>query len=195
MAAAAGPQILVYQIEHPTYGNIGTYTNKVMHNGDAYEVQTEVHVGVNFLGISVFHQDANRAEHWEYGRLISFQGSTDDNGTKTKLNGKAQDGGFAIVSLSGTVTAPPQIHPSNPWARFVLDTDVMMSTKTGKVAKVVVTDTGETNFTFDGKTMKLHQFFIDSDKHQIVWFDDNGVVAGFQSQEDDGTRLNFVLTR
>jgi len=188
----AAPQTYLYQVEHPTYGNIGTYTNTVFRNGDNVEVRTEVHIAVKVLGIRLFHQDADRTEEWEKGRLVSFQSDTDDNGKKIDVNGKAQDGGFVILSPLGTIAAPPQVHPSNPWGAQVLETDMMMSSKTGKVSPVVVKDTGEVTATFDGRTMRVHQWFIDDDKHQVVWIDDRGVVVAFQTQEE-GKPINFVL--
>ena len=68
----------------------------------------------------------------------------------------------------------------------------MMSTKTGKVTPVVVKDTGEVMVTFDGRQMRVHQWFVDDDKHQVVWIDDRGVVVAFQAEEQ-GAAINFVL--
>lgn len=190
----AAPQVFVYQVEHPSYGNIGTYSNTIEQSGEAIDVRTQLHVTVKMLGISMFRQEANRLEHWEKGRLISFQGDTDDNGKKIDLDGKAQGDQFVILSPLGTFTAPSRVHPSNPWGPLSLNTDTMMSTKTGKVLQVVVTDMGEATVTLDGQTMKLHQFFVDGDKHQIVWLDGQGVVVAFQTEEA-GSPITFVLQR
>jgi hypothetical protein len=190
--ASTAPLTFVYQVEHPSYGNVGTYTNTVVQNGDSVDVQTQLHVVVKVLGIPLFHQDANRLERWEKGRLIAFHSGTDDNGKEIDVDGKAQGDAFIIQSPFGNFAAPARVHPSNPWAIQSLNTDTMMGTKTGKVMQVVVTDTGEASVTFDGQAMKLHQYFIDGDKHQVVWLDGNGVVAAFQTEED-GTRITFVL--
>jgi len=193
VGAQAATQILTYNVEHPTYGNIGTYTNTVSQNGNTAEVRTDLHVSVKMIGIPLFHQDATRDEQWQNQRLVSFRSTTDDNGTNINVTGKADGGSFLINSSAiGTTTAPAQVHPSNPWAPFVLKTDMMMSSKTGKVSPVVVKDTGEVTATFDGRTMRVHQWFIDDDKHQVVWIDDRGVVVAFQTQEE-GKPINFVL--
>jgi hypothetical protein len=186
------PRTLVYQVEHPTYGNVGTYTNVIIQNGDSIDIQTDLHVAVRVLGVRLFHQDAKRVEHWESGRLISFHGGTDDNGREIDVDGKAQGDAFVVQSPFGNFTAPARVHPSNPWGQQCLNTDTMMGTKTGKVMKVAVTDTGIVDLVFDGKPTRLHQYFIDSDKHQVVWLDDSGVVAGFETEEA-GTRIRFLL--
>lgn len=191
----AATRVYTYTVEHPTYGNIGTYTNTVSEDGKAADVRTDLHIAVKVIGIPLFHQDAAREEHWDNDRLVGFQSATDDNGTKIDVTGKAAADSFAIQSSAvGAVTAPPQVHPSNPWAPFVLQTNMMMSSKTGKVLPVVVKDTGEVTMTFDGRPMRVHQWFVDDDKHQVVWIDDRGVIVAFQTQEQ-GAQINFVLTR
>ena len=191
--AHAATQVLTYNVEHPTYGNIGTYTNTVSQNGKNADVRTDLHITVKMIGIPMFHQDASRDEQWQDQRLVGFRSQTDDNGTSIAVTGKADGTNFVINSSSnGNLTAPQQVHPSNPWAPFVLQTDVMMSTKTGKISPVIVKDTGEVMVTFDGRTMKVHQWFVDDEKHQVVWIDERGVVVAFQTEEQ-GSAINFVL--
>jgi hypothetical protein len=191
--AQAATQVLAYNVEHPKYGNIGTYTNTVSQNGNNADVQTELHIAVKVIGIPLFHQDATRDEQWQNQRLVGFRSQTDDNGTNINVTGKADGSNFVInSSTNGTLTAPEQVHPSNPWAPFVLQTDTMMSTKTGKLSSVIIKDTGEFMVTFDGRQMRVHQWFVDDDKHQVVWIDEKGVVVAFQTEEQ-GAAINFVL--
>jgi hypothetical protein len=192
-SAHAATKVLTYNVEHPTYGNIGTYTNTISQNGDSADVRTDLHITVKVIGIPMFHQDATREEQWQKRRLVGFVSTTDDNGTNIKVTGKADGSNFVISSsVNGNLTAPPQVHPSNPWAPFVLQTDTMMSTKTGKLSPVVVKDTGEVLATFDGRQMRVHQWFVDDDKHQVVWIDAGGNVVAFQTVEQ-GAPINFVL--
>jgi Domain of unknown function (DUF6134) len=191
--ALAATKVLTYNVEHPTYGNIGTYINTVSQDGNAADVRTDLHIAVKVIGIELFHQDATREERWNNDHLVSFQSTTDDDGAHIAVTGKAEATGFLIQSsTNGTLTAPARVHPSNPWAPFVLQTDTMMSTKSGKITSVVVKDTGEVTMTFDGRAMRVHQWFVDDDKHQVVWIDDRGTVVAFQTNEK-GTPINFVL--
>lgn len=191
--AFAATHVLTYNVEHPTYGNIGSYVNTVSQTGNNTNVRTDLHITVKMIGIPLFHQDATREERWQGQQLVTFQSSTDDNGTSINVTGQAVGDRFVIHSTSnGTLTAPPQVHPSNPWAPFVLRTDTIMSTKTGKLSPVVVKDTGEMMVTFDGRAMRAHQWFVDDEKHQVVWIDERGVVVAFQTEEQ-GQAINFVL--
>ena len=67
-----------------------------------------------------------------------------------------------------------------------------MSTKTGRLVPTVVTDMGEVDVTLDGRAMRVHQWFIDDEKHQVVWVDGRGVIVGFETQEK-GQTIAFVL--
>lgn len=191
--AAAATHVLTYNVEHPTYGTIGTYTNAISEDHDVTEVRTDLHVAVKAVGIPLYHQDARREERWQDRRLVGFQSSTDDNGTGISVTGQAEGDRFVIRSSSnGVLTAPAQVHPSNPWSPFLLRNGTIMSTKTGRLHSAVVKDTGEVNMTFDGRATRVHQWFIDDDKHQIVWIDARGIIVAFQAQEQ-GHTVNFVL--
>jgi hypothetical protein len=46
--------------------------------------------------------------------------------------------------------------------------------------------------TLDGRPMRVHQWFVDDEKHQVVWIDGRDVIVAFQTQEK-GQTINFVL--
>ena len=191
--AAATIHVLTYNVEHPVYGIIGTYTNAISQNGDLVDVRTELHVAVRAIGIPLYHQDATREERWQSQRLVGFQGSTNDNGTEIFVSGRAEEDRFVIRSSSnGFLTAPAQVYPSNPWSPFLLHSGTIMSTKTGRLHSAVVKDTGDVSVTLDGHSMRVHQWFVDDEKHQIVWIDGRGVIVGFETQER-GRTVDFVL--
>jgi hypothetical protein len=190
--ALAARQSYEYRVIHATYGEIGTYTNVVEQQGDDTRVDSELHIAVRILGIVVFREEARRSEYWRHDRLVSFDGVTVTNGHKLELRGEARDGGFAIITPGGTVMAPAGVHPSNPWSAMVLDADVMMSTKTGRLMRVRVTGGEEESVAFNGNTQRLHQYEIVDDKHQFVWLDDRGVTVAFRT-EVNGSSVDFVL--
>lgn len=193
-SACATTRVLTYNVESPTFGTIGTYTNTVSERQDSADVRTDLHVAVKVLGIRLFHEDATRDERWQRQRLVAFQSHTDDNGTVISVDGQAEGEHFVIHSTSdGTLTAPAGVHPSNPWAPFLLQDGTMMSTRTGRLTSVVVKDLGDVTATFDGRAMRVRQWFVDGAKHQVVWIDGRGVIVAFETQ-DNGHPITFVLT-
>lgn len=192
--ASAAVDTYEYRVEHPTYGDIGTYVNVVRKTGDETEVSTDLRVAVKILGIVVYREEAHRSEHWRNDKLLSFESVTVSNGNKIEVHGEAQGTGFVINAPSGTITAPGNVHPSNPWSAMVLNTNFMMSTKTGMLVSVRVSGGDLQSVAFDGQSMQLHQYDIVSDKHQIVWLDDRGLPVAFRT-EQNGSLVDFVLVK
>lgn len=192
--AFAGEQVLEYRIQHPTYGDIGTYTNIIDRNGGDVRVQTNLRIAVKVLGITMFRQEAQRVERWHDNRFVGFDGLTVTNGDKLEVHGEARGGNFAIKTDKGTVLAPGNIHPSNPWSPMVLSGQLVMSTRNGEVLPARVTGGQQETVAFNGYAQRLHQYEVDTDKRQFVWFDDRGVPVAFRTEER-GTPVDFVLVR
>lgn len=190
--ARAAEIVYQYHIEHPTYGDIGTYSNVIKNLGDHEEINTELHVAVKVLGIVVHREDAKRSELWQGNRLVRFDSATETNGTTVTIHGEAKGDEFVVTTPTGTITAPARVHPSNPWDAAVLDTDTMMSAKSGRIDKVTVTPGVVEQVKFDGKDMRLTRYDIVDNKRQSVWFDDRGTPVAFRAIED-GATIDFVL--
>lgn len=193
-AAADPPQVYKYRVEHPRYGDIGTYTNIVTASGDTADVETKLNVVVKFLGIVVHRQEAERREHWQHDRLTLFRGITTTNGKPVEVDGEARGNSFVISSPAGTVAAPADIRPSNPWSPNVLSASLVMSTKSGKIMPAHLDDVKDETVTVDGKPEHLRRFDVTTDKPQSVWMDEHNVPVAFRTEED-GTPIDFVLTR
>lgn len=189
---AAAPETYEYRIEHPKYGEIGRYTNVVCKTGEDTEVDSELHVIVKILGIVVYREEARRSERWREDKLVSFQSETITNGNELEVRGEARDGSFVIDAPSGRIRAPIDVHPSNPWSKIVLNANVVMSTKTGRISSVLVKGGDEQAITFDGHPMRLRQYEIVGEKRQFVWFDDRGSPVAFRT-EQQGANVDFVL--
>lgn len=195
-AAAAHAERLVYEyrVEHPLYGEIGTYTNIVDQSGDSTEVETKMNIVVKLLGVVVHRQAAERREDWQRGRLTLFHGVTDTNGEKMELTGEARGESFIIHSPLGQIAAPANVHPSNPWSAAILKTNTVMSTKSGRLFAVRVGRETTETVMVAGKPLRLRQFDIQGEKRQFVWLDDRGVPVAFRTEEG-GNPIDFVLTR
>lgn len=190
--ACAETQTYQYEVEHPTFGHIGTYTNIIEQSGDHTHVESVLHVAVRLLGITVYRQDARRSEDWRKGRLVAFHGVTTTNGTSVNVVGEAHGNSFVITTPDGTTQAPADVRTSNPWSPAFLGAHVVMSTKSGRIEDVRISGGGETPVTFDGKTQTLHQYLIDGEKRGVVWLDDRNVPIAFKVWEN-GTPIQLVL--
>jgi hypothetical protein len=192
--ANAAAQSYEYRVIHPRYGNIGTYVNVVDRVGDDTEVKTELKIAVRMLGIVVYRQEAHRVERWHGQRLVAFDGVTVTDGDKLEVHGEAGDGGFLISNPAGTLKAPANVHPSNPWSTMVLNSNAMMSTRTGRLIPVRVSGGEVQSVALGGSMLRLHQYQIDGFTRDFAWFNDQGIPVAFRSDEH-GTMVDFLLVK
>jgi len=184
-----------YTVEHPFYGDIGTYTT-VVDNGDGVtRIDSQLRVAVRIMGIVIYREDADHSEIWRGMRLVSFDSVTRRNGQQTDVRGEVRGNSFIVTSPSGTTVAPADVAPSDPWALKRLGAGVVVSTKSGKVDDVEVTG-GEVSWVaLNGTPTPTHHFHVRTstqpDKWE-VWFDEQGVPVKFRSIES-GTPIDFTL--
>jgi hypothetical protein len=188
-------QVYEYRIKHPVFGDVGTYVNTITRNGERTDVETKIKVLVTIIGNVVYRQDAERREHWNNGRLASFRGVTETNGARVEVSGQAQGDSFVITAPQGTVVAPADVHPTNPWSPRILRSETMMASATGRLVRGrVVRVVDEDVARLDGTKATLRRYEIESDQRQFVWFDDEGIARAFRIEEG-GAMIDFVLVR
>ena len=192
-ARAASPLVVQYQIEHPTYGDIGTFTNTIVKDGATTDVRTSVRVAVKFLGATLYREASDRIEHWRDHRLMSFHGVTDKDGDKFVVNGEAQGDRFVVNGPAGTFVAPADVQPPNTWSASCLKADTMLSSLSGRVFRARVIADGSDVVTVDGRKYRTHKYEVVTDRPHVVWFDDRGLPLQIESVEH-GDRIRLVLT-
>lgn len=185
---------LRYQVQHSTFGNIGTYTNIVQRVGDMTTVRTTAHLLVKILGVGLHREDAERTERWQGGRLISFLGNTKKNDNTIEVKGEAKGDQFVIVSPLGTFAAPAGVQPANPWSTQCLNSTTMMRVDNGKLEKVRVISGPDTAVTINGASVPARQYEIDGTTRYKIWFDHHNIPVMF-SVDDDSGEVTFTLEK
>ncbi len=194
-AAVAAVQVLRYRVKHAIYGDIGTYSNTVEQTGGTTTVLTEAHFKVSLLGIVLHREDAQRQERWRGDRLVFFHGVTTKNGQPLEVRGEARGDSFVIASPRGTITAPADIHPANPWSANFLGSDTMMRVDTGAIEPVRVSGGAETSVTINGATLRTRQYEIDGKTRYKIWLSEPEQVPVMFSVDDDSGEVTFTLVR
>src|SRR5271166_6928514 len=183
-----------YRVTHSVFGDIGTYTNTIEQAPTGTTVQTRAHFEVKMLGVRVHREEAERTEHWQGDRLISFHGVTDKGDGPVEVKGEARGNSFVITSSQGTVNAPASVHPANPWSNNFLTSNTMMRPDSGKIEQVRIGSGQETTVKIDGATIPAVKFEIDGSTKYTVWLDGRGVPVKFIADDDTG-KVTFTLAK
>jgi Domain of unknown function (DUF6134) len=183
-----------YRVSHSVFGDIGTYTNTVEPTRDGVTVQTRAHLEVKMLGVRMYREDADRTERWQGNRLVSFRGVTDKGDGPAEVKGEARGNSFIITSPQGTITAPPSVHPANPWSSGFLHSNTMMRPDTGKLEQVRVSGGQETTVKIDGASIPAVKYEVEGSTKYTVWLDTRGIPIKFLVNDDTG-QVTFTLAK
>ena len=182
-----------YAVHHPSYGDIGTFTNIVTHKGgDEVVVDTKVRIAVKILFIVAHREEADRREVWRNGRLMAYDSVTRKNGTVVTVKGRSLGATFIIDGAEGRVEAPAAVHPSNPWSIGITDKKLLLATASGKLLRVKAAAAGEVSIEIGAKQVKARRFLVTGDMELDLWYDASGVIVKF-TYVDDGEPVEFIL--
>ena len=194
-ARAQMPLQLTYDVSHSVFGHIGTYTNTILPTTGGTTVETQAHFLVKLLGLPLYSEQAQRTEEWQGSRLIAFHSVTDKNGNRPLVvRGAAQGNSFVITSPQGTVTAPANVRPANPWSAVFLGSSTMMRPDTGALEHVRVSALGPKNVTVNGQTIPTQAYEVIGDRKYVVYFDGRGVPVKFVADDSSG-KVTFTLIK
>jgi len=193
-ASAASAEQLQYRITHAMFGAIGTYSNTIVPNGQATTVQTRSHIDVKVLGMEMYHEDSQRTEHWQGDRLVAFHSLTQKKDGATQVDGVARGNQFLITTPQGTVAAPANVHPANPWSANFIVASLMMRPDTGMLEPVSVGGGSAASVTLNNQTIPATRYDVNGKTRYTVWLDQRGVPLKFVVDDDSG-KVTFTLTR
>lgn len=180
--ATASPQKLIYNVQHSSYGTLGTFTNTIVNSGDTTTVTTDAHYKVGVLGVTFYRQDVSRVETWSGGRLVGFHGVTSVNGEAVELTGKAEGNQFVLTTPEGTVTAPAYVRLANPWSRYAVEGETMLTPDRGRLEKVTLTDMEDEMIRIGSKMVHTKHFGVvrgPGPRRYEIWLDDKDVPVQF----------------
>lgn len=185
-------KVYTYSIVHPTHGEIGTYTNRIVDSGAQIAVNNEIDVQVKVLLI-VAHSEMSRSEEiWKDGRLISLSAETQENGKKSVVTGEADGSKFVVEAPDGQKEAPAGVFPNNPWSKAILKASILLGTKTGKLYKVHAGLKETREIELAGRKVATDYVHVEGDAQYDLWFDERGIAVRFAEFGEHGV-ITFKL--
>ena len=176
-AVASPSGSYTYTVEHPTYGEIGTFTNLIRRRGDKVIVNTRIRIVARALFVPLYRFEADRTQVWRDGRLISYDSNTNDDGKTIILRGRAKADKFVINGPRGEAVVAGDVVPTNPWSMRFTKVRITMTTTTGRVRPASVVKRGSRWLYLGDEAIRSRYFKISGG--QELWYDRRGVLVKF----------------
>ena len=183
-----------YAVAHPTFGDIGSYTNTIAQSGAEVTVTTHVEIRVRIAFVTVRQIIADRSELWRQGKLTRYHSVTSRDGRRIEVSGEAEAAGFAINGPLGSAVAPSGVFPSNPWWIAITGAKVVMAAETGRLQPVDFRVVGSDTVRAGNRDVVARHFASGSGADRAeLWYDAENVPVKFSTVDDD-TMITLTLT-
>jgi hypothetical protein len=157
--AARPSRAEIFDFQIRCNGNpVGHHTVQVREHDGQMDVNTDVSLDVSLAGIDLYHYRYSDHEHWEDGKLVSLESTTNDDGDKMHVSVHRDiDGDLLIESGEGVKKVPGDTLPASYWNPAVLAKREVIDNQSGKLLKVSIKPlsegrydvTGDVNFEVD----------------------------------------------
>ncbi len=186
--------VFTYTIHAEEFGEVGVFTNVVRREGASIIVESRTEIAVKMFFVTIFHFSATSTAVWEQGRIIRYEGFTDDDGRTTQVSAHADGEQLVIDGAAGRVVVPAGVYPQNPWNIGILGARAIMSPKSGRLFPAKISGGHAEDVERAGVISKTVTYRIDTDRSTWVWYDRNGVPVKFVMERKRGRELlTFTL--
>ncbi len=193
--AAAAPEAgetRVYDIHHEDHGLVGHHKVSFEKDGADLVVAVENQIKVKVLFITAYRFEAMRRERWHDGKMVAYESQTHDDGTEITVSARAEGDKLIIEGPNGTAQAPLGTFPTHPWNKGILESGLLMATKTGELLEVEIASVGAETLELDGRSVAATRYEMTGDLERELWFDEEGNWVQLRF-EKDGSQITFTL--
>lgn len=174
-AAANGPaQILPSgEVSYVVKRNgepIGALNMTFTREGNRLQVESDYGIEIRLLSIVLYRYQKRMSETYEDGRLVAYETTIDDNGTKSSVS-VARDGGLlSIAHPEGSLTAPAGLLVTTYWAKTTVEQTQMIDSSDGVLVDVQVSAPVPEEITVDGRTLQAERYRMTGDLQRDLWY-------------------------
>ena len=155
---------------------IGTDTFDITRHGDMSDVTIVTHVLVKVMFVNAYRYDHSETASWKGSQLVSFNSTTDDNGTNHEVSA-TQNGGKLALDVDGSKSEQSKaMIPASLWSADVSNRSQLFDPGNGKHLSTKPEDLGEETVNVHGAPQQLHHLKLSGQFARELWFDKDGLV-------------------
>ena len=193
-AAAAEPaqETLKYAVVRKGE-QIGTHTVEIRRKDVETTVNIATQVAVKVAFITAYSFQQNNTERWVNGRLASLRATTDNNGTRSKVEVNAGTHGLRIQADGKSLNAPAEAMPASLWNPALMKQSVVINTVDGTMMPIKITSKGVEELSTKSGGTKARRFNMQGVFDQDLWYDEQGRLVQLKLKGSDGSDVLYRL--
>jgi hypothetical protein len=170
----------------------GAHVVEFRRTGDELIVESDVELKVALGPITFFHYVHDATERWSGGALRSIAAQTKKDGKWRSMTLEAVEGGLRIAGAGFKGIILPGAIPSTHWNIAEMKQSAMLSTETGALLPMTVTDRGAERVKTGAGWVEARRYDVQSEIAASFWYDAAGrwVKCAFEAQ---GSKIDYVL--
>jgi hypothetical protein len=174
---------------------IGEHRVTFAQQDGALVVRSLLDLAVKFLGITVYTFHYTCAETWRDGRLDALASMIDDNGTRTAVDAKEEDGALDVTGPETHERIAGFILPSSHWDAQVIGASRVLNTLSGKISDIKLVPLGVESVPVGPATRQATHYRYVGDFSAESWYDATGHWVKLRFPGKDGTPIDYVCER
>lgn len=134
-------------------------------------VDIAIDLAVSLGPITVFRYTHRNRERWRDGRLIAIATTTDDDGTRFTVDGRADGDRFVADGSVGRIEAPAGILPTSYWHPETTQRRLWLDTQRGRLITPQIAPLGAVERPApDGGAIDADAFAVSGDLTMTLWY-------------------------
>jgi hypothetical protein len=179
--------------------SVGQYRMTITKKDDgSLTMAGEASIKVTKLGFTVYHYTYRGTEVWSDGRLVRFESSTDDDGTKYNVNALVEKNGLRLKVNGDERMVRPDVWITSYWqlpeARRRDKSLPLLDADEGKTLNGAMRSIGTEQITVAGQACNCAHYRITGPNTVDAWFDGQDRLVR-QEWEEKGHKVQMVMTR
>jgi hypothetical protein len=166
-----------YSVRHTLFGEIGRQNINLARVGRDVIVTMEARVKIRLLYITLLHLHTRGREVWRDGRMIAYEGRSEEDGETISVSAKAAPTGVTIEGPNGKASIAGPVALTNPWCRAVLDAPIIIEPTSGSLLSIRSEAAGSYWIEASGRAVKARKYVVTGDMEAHIWFAEDGTLG------------------
>lgn len=170
---------------------VGRHLVRFSQEPEGLKVSAKFDLDIRLLFITLYSYRYQSTATWRDGVLREIAATTNDDGDKTAVRLREQDGGFVITGPKGRSESPAALFPTNHWNVAVIGADRVLNTITGEINMVRIVDRGAEEIIAEGRKIMARRYAYTGELQTELWYDRDGRWVKMRFKGKDGSTIDY----